>query len=374
MNSRYLVSRSLGAIVSAVVLLLCISAHAQPPSGDFTAAQRGYQWSFPRDHGAHEQYQTEWWYYTGQLVAPGEQLFERPARVGFQLTFFRRSAVAGSSSAFDQRYLAHAALTLVDEDRYLHRSQSARGGLALAGASTRMLSVFIGEWSAEEFSGQHLLKFTIQDGEVPVSVRLLVDARGVSPVFHGESGFSSKGGCERCASQYYSLAGVPVSGTIERGERLINVTGLSWMDHEFMSNVLQEGQVGWDWFSLMRADGSRVMLFRVRGDGKDPTRGDFYAGTLVKEGISYPLTGEEFSLTPQVYWQSPRGTRYPSVWRIAIPKFGINEELQPLVKSQEFVGGESTPSYWEGAVRSKDGDTLGYAELTGYERAISGAL
>ncbi len=40
---------------------------------------------FPRDLGPHPEYQTEWWYYTGNLQAPGGRRF------GYQLTFFRRA-------------------------------------------------------------------------------------------------------------------------------------------------------------------------------------------------------------------------------------------------------------------------------------------
>src|SRR5215210_6959597 len=40
--------------------------------------------AFPADHGPHPAYQTEWWYYTGNLVAENGRAF------GFQLTFFRR--------------------------------------------------------------------------------------------------------------------------------------------------------------------------------------------------------------------------------------------------------------------------------------------
>jgi predicted secreted hydrolase len=39
---------------------------------------------FPRDHGAHPAFHTEWWYATGQLGDAGGR------RYGFQLTFFRQ--------------------------------------------------------------------------------------------------------------------------------------------------------------------------------------------------------------------------------------------------------------------------------------------
>ena len=42
----------------------------------------GAEFRFPRDHGAHSAYRTEWWYFTGWLEAPDG----RP--IGIQITFF----------------------------------------------------------------------------------------------------------------------------------------------------------------------------------------------------------------------------------------------------------------------------------------------
>jgi len=42
----------------------------------------GPRLAFPRDHGGHPDFRTEWWYVTGALDSPQPD-------VGFQLTFFR---------------------------------------------------------------------------------------------------------------------------------------------------------------------------------------------------------------------------------------------------------------------------------------------
>src|SRR5207247_2069298 len=43
-----------------------------------------------RDHGTHDEYRTEWWYYTGHLTT------DDGTRYGFELTFFRVGVAAGS--------------------------------------------------------------------------------------------------------------------------------------------------------------------------------------------------------------------------------------------------------------------------------------
>ena len=48
---------------------------------------------FPRDHGAHPQRRTEWWYITGQAESGG-RLF------GFQVTFFRSRVEATQGMAY----------------------------------------------------------------------------------------------------------------------------------------------------------------------------------------------------------------------------------------------------------------------------------
>ena len=51
---------------------------------DWKQAIGPWQWSFPRDHGAHPEYRTEWWYFTGNLKDKDGKQY------GYQLTFFRQ--------------------------------------------------------------------------------------------------------------------------------------------------------------------------------------------------------------------------------------------------------------------------------------------
>src|SRR5216117_1317622 len=72
---------SITALTSAFCLL---------PS-DFAPALPGYEFSFPRDHSSHDEYKTEWWYYTGHLRTDDGR------RYGFELTFFRVGVVPGKT-------------------------------------------------------------------------------------------------------------------------------------------------------------------------------------------------------------------------------------------------------------------------------------
>ena len=49
----------------------------------FRRADPAYRLDFPTDHGAHPDFRSEWWYFTGNLGGEGGE------RYGFQFTIFR---------------------------------------------------------------------------------------------------------------------------------------------------------------------------------------------------------------------------------------------------------------------------------------------
>jgi predicted secreted hydrolase len=139
------------------------------------------------------------------------------------------------------------------------------------------------------------------------------------------------------------------------------------MDHEWFTNQLAPGQVGWDWFSVQLEDNTEFMLFRLRraDGGVDP----YSSGTFVDAaGKARHLSAGEFTLAPLAYWRSPKtGARYPIRWRIAVP--GKTFECDAALPDQELAGEGLT--YWEGAVIYSGGARgTGYLEMTGYDKPV----
>ena len=67
-----------------LALLLATQATAFALDGEWQVGKPGWSYEFPRDHHAHNEFKTEWWYFTGNLVdAEGH-------RFGYELTFFRQ--------------------------------------------------------------------------------------------------------------------------------------------------------------------------------------------------------------------------------------------------------------------------------------------
>src|SRR4029453_16234594 len=73
--------------------------------------------AFPRDFGAHEQYQVEWWYVTGALRS------QAGAQYGWQITFFRSRTGLAGSGRFAPRPLLFAppAPAAPNAGRWVHR-------------------------------------------------------------------------------------------------------------------------------------------------------------------------------------------------------------------------------------------------------------
>lgn len=352
------------AAVAALVLLGAPSLVAE----EWKAAEPGYEFAFPRDHGQHPPHKVEWWYYTGNLEA------EDGRRLGYQLTFFRIGAVkepkVASAWALRDVWMAHFAITDVKGGRYLHADRLNRAGPGLAGAALDTLKVWNEDWSAVlDEAGNMRLK--AQDREMALDLTLVVPEGGA--VIHGREGISQKGGTVGNASHYYSLTHLASSGTLRVGGETWKVTGQSWMDHEFGTSFLEQGQQGWDWFSAQMEDGSALMLFQLRhAEGPAKTR---FSGTWVSpEGEVVGLEAGDFTLKPGRTWKSPETQAdYPVLWQIEIPKLGVQLECGAVMDAQEMRA-ELTPGllYWEGAVDyrgTREGSALtgrGYLEMTGY--------
>jgi predicted secreted hydrolase len=346
----------------------------------FTRAEGPRQFSFPQDHGPHNDFQTEWWYYTGNLGTSDGRRF------GYQLTFFRRALLPSeriparvSSWATSQVYMAHFAISDIDGQNYQAFERLSRGAADLAGAQGEPFQVWIEDWRVEQTDANPLgcanpcgYRLTAAQGDIRLELRLK-DLKG--PVLQGDVGYSRKGSERGQASYYYSLPRLETSGTIEVDGQLYSVNGLSWMDHEFSTSALSRNQVGWDWFSIQMDDGSELMVFQIRrSDGSiDP----FSSGAFIRpDGTTLHLEIDDFNLEVGANWKSQAsGATYPAEWILNVPSLGLRLQIEPLLADQEL---NLSYAYWEGAVTVTGSyghaaiSGKGYVELTGYSGSMGG--
>ena len=133
-----------------VLLLICLlTSVAIAATPDYRQAIAPREWSFPTDHGRHDAFKTEWWYFTGNLR---EKSTGR--RFGYQLTFFRTAFTANpttrpSAWAMTDLYLAHAAVSDIDGNNFLYTDRMSRGRDGLTGSAANTLDVYLKNWSAK---------------------------------------------------------------------------------------------------------------------------------------------------------------------------------------------------------------------------------
>lgn len=334
------------------------------PSQPFERALQPRPFVFPADDGPHPGFETEWWYYTGNLDSPTGQHY------GYQLTFFRRALASQSrkgSSAWgtNQLYFAHLALSEIAPKRFTALQRFSRGALGLAGASPQ--KVWLEDWSAEHTPSGTLLKAFTPEFELKLQLQ------STKPeALHGQAGLSQKSGKAGNASYYYSRSRLKTTGQLLQNGKMTELKGLSWLDREWSTSALSAQQLGWDWFSLQLSDGRELMLYqlRLKNGGVDPAS----SGSLIaKDGQVTRLKASDFQIKVLNTWQSPStGIVYPSRWQLSLPGQQLKLEVMPWQANQEL---KLDFIYWEGAVKCQGTGPSGpisgngYVELTGYEQS-----
>jgi predicted secreted hydrolase len=337
----------------------------------FKRAEGPREWVFPDDYGPHPEYQTEWWYYTGNLEGPDKQGF------GYQLTFFRRGLIPppqpqeGSSSwRTSDVFMAHFALTDFETNQHYYFEKFARGSADLAGAMSNPFQVWTENWGVYTIA-ENQLQLTAEQDDIKINLNL-TDNKGLT--FHGDQGYSQKGPEDGNASYYFSQTRLDSAGTVSITGEEVPVTGLSWMDHEFSTSALSAGQTGWDWFSIQLDDGSELMVFQIRRD--DDSIDPYSSGTFITPaGETINLDQDAFDIEVLDTWKSPStSSEYPAAWNIVVPELDLSIEIIPVINDQEL---ELSFVYWEGAVLISGTSAAGpisgrgYVELTGYLRAFN---
>lgn len=360
-------------------ILLALALVTVGQAADWTPALPGFEYRFPADHGAHRDYKTEWWYFTGNVrdISSGREF-------GYELTFFRQGVIPpgegappGERSRFLQPDFKFAHLAISDlQGRKFHFAQKlTRGAFDEAGFATASdpVLVWLDDWNIQpQPDGSWRIRAHAAD---PMSLDLVVRP-SKAPVIQGTNGVSQKAAGAGSASHYYSFTRMETTGTLAVGGESHAVRGESWFDHEWASNALAADQIGWNWFCFQFDDGTELMLYAMRRrDGSvDPVS----SGTFIDAaGASQPLRLPDFNLRPGRTWRSPHtGAVYPVEWEVSIPSRQLQFHLAARLNDQELV--IPPISYWEGAIgiagqragRAIKG--VGYMELTGYASVLGG--
>ncbi len=303
----------------------------------------------PDDEGPHFT-DLEWWYFNGHLAAEDGQEFS------YHFVTFQSVLPSGLTTRLAQ-------LSWADHLNGLHLIEE-NAELPVPEESPGEFDVPVADWEMSGNGENYGLSFGIGDYSV--------DLEAVSrkpAVLHNSNGLVDLGIAGK--TYYYSRTRLETSGTVTIAGVPRQVTGTSWMDHQW-GDFTTLG-IGWDWLSLNLDDGSDLTISVVwEQDGREPI--DSY-GTYVPAG-SPPLNlpGSEISLEPAGTWTSAdTGGVYPMNWELRVDSLGFDLALTPTMEDAEFALSAFVPIiYWEGSVSAmgtKDGGPVagrGFVEMVGY--------
>ena len=288
--------------------------------------------------------------------------------MGFQLTFFRSRTQHApenpSRLAPTQLLFAHAAVSVAAQNVFLHANRAGRLGGSLLRAETSDTDLQFEDWylrRAQSASGEVYAGSFSGEG-----FSLSLDASVALPaLLRGKEGYSSKGPEAEQASHYYSRAPMRVKTRVTLGKNTQELAGQAWLDHEWSSQLMMPGAVGWDWLGINLLDGGTLMAFRIRNE----KAASIYAHVDARDRAGRATSGwQGLRWQPAGHWRGKSLIEYPipmDLW--------VGDEryrLVPLMLGQEVDARASTGGfYWEGAVSLMQGERLlghGYLELTGY--------
>lgn len=357
--------------------------------------------SFPRDHGQHSDFRTEWWYLSGHLYS------DTGIEWAYHFTIFRRAlekwtdlalvAAAISSravrniAAFQRAlarmlesqnskrigvdgYVSHLAITNLAQQEYAFFERAGTSLFQIAGARGDCLNAWVKGWKFQDKGG--LIHVAAERDKFGIDLELHPVK---PPVLHGSQGLTNKGSETGQASYHYSLAPLSTSGSLMWRGETIHVQGDSWMDREFATSMMPKSVRGWDWFGLILDNGHEVMISLIRL--LDGSIAETSSATLVlPDGTSRGITADHLRVEPAEFWISPAtGARYPVNWVAEIDRVNLCLNISALIKEHELVSASSTTvDYWEGPVRvsgtmcGKPIAGNGHVELVGYSQSVGG--
>jgi predicted secreted hydrolase len=333
--------------------------------------------TFDRDHGAHLNFKTEWWYLTGfSADQSGTPQF------GFQFTFFRSLVPQTQSmqSTIAARHLlfAHAAVTDVQNKKMWHDQRIARWngeastvalGQDLGSADTTTTKVVLRDW--------FLLR---RDGQIHASIKATSFALEMSfkpkqpLLLQGDRGLSRKGPDASQTSFYYSEPQLAASGTIYLAGKSYPVrpASIAWLDHEWSQSILAPDAAGWDWIGINLLDGSALTAFQIRSSNGAAL---WDGGSFRSKDHQFDFARGEVTFAAQRTWRSPSSNAtYPVQWLVRTP--AGQYLVKAMVDNQELDSRLSTGIiYWEGLCELWDSNNRvvgrGYLEMTGYANRLT---
>ncbi len=318
---------------------------------------------FPRDNQSHRSI-IEWWYYNGHLwdkegnhYSFMDCLFQADLKK-VQIPFLRKIPVKEDSNFI---YFAHSIVSDLKKKKtyreiqnisMLSRDSFKRPLLFANYIDPLIIRGYANCEIAETGPFNFHLKTELLD--------LHLESRK-QPLMEGGQGYISVCGRE---SYYYSLTDLRVKGVITIENRLIEVEGQAWMDHQWADCSYRKDK--WSWFALQLEDHTEIMCVEY----DDGTNRDYLVDIIYSDGRQEHLNKLILRPGKEVWTSKETKSEYPMTWELEIPDRKMVFRVKSLIHDQEMIFGAI--NYWEGPtgisgeIDGRKVKGLGFMELVGF--------
>jgi predicted secreted hydrolase len=306
------------------------------------------EFQFPRDHGSHGEYRTEWWLVTAMVTD------EQARSLGLHLAFFRIGLVAetgkhASRWGATELYAATFSISHPVSGKLMERGRLSRAPLGPAGASAAPMEVWVENWQMEQIGGSTQgpdLRVKLDADDVGIHIIL----ENLKPLTTSNE-FQTQGVRGAAPFQFYMQPRLKVTGTYSFDDRGSTLSGTGTLEHAWGELPLPGGAVARDRFTVHFDDSRELFCVRLRRvDEQDAASSNCVL--FAPEVPPRTVSSRDISLQPDAYWRSERtGKRYPTHWTLEIPSEGIHLKLLPHWDDQE---GSAWLPFWSGPMRVRD--------------------
>jgi predicted secreted hydrolase len=319
---------------------------------------------FPKDESVHD-YNIEWWYFNGNLKDKSGHEYSFMDCL-FRVDVKKVKIPFLSKIPFKISYFSHSLISDIKRKKFFHRI--APFSIVSDDSFSKPL-LYINYINPEIKNGYNNCviekiddtKYRIKNEDIDLSLTTIK-----KPLLEGGKGYLK---LHSKTTYYYSLTNLKTEGRIKIDGKWIEVTGKSWMDHQWADTEYSLDR--WDWFSVQLDNNTEIVCF-VYDDGKVK---NYLADILYPNGEQEHF--DKVEIVPlNKSWISPKSKAvYPLLWQVKIPKKNIELTLKAKVKNQEMLFGSI--NYFEGPLEVKgildkeEVAGIGFMELVGYPSKYS---
>jgi predicted secreted hydrolase len=273
----------------------------------------------PQDDGRHARQSVEAWYFQARLTD------DKGARYDVALNVIASAdTLLGAAPA-----LTTLAVTDYSEQQPVFTRESFVGSGVYSTDSTTA-NVAVRAHGRENSAKIQQERTQIAASAQRYALQLKLEAQK-PPALHGENGWVR---FPLGYDAYYSRMLLRATGTLDVGDKVLEVTGSAWSEHQY--GVAPT--VNWTWFALQLTDGRELMVYDRQASGGFPAVLD---ATVVSEDCvakTYKNSAVRVSTGASNAWTSAEtGYQYSSSWQLEIPKENLSLTVEVSAAGSEIV-------------------------------------